>query len=89
MRLRGFLHSCAAKGLSTVLVAITGKGGPAAAGDAPHDHLETGSRGVLKRSVPLWLEEPDLRALVISYRTAHVRHGGEGALYVHLRKRSH
>ena len=46
-------------------------------GDAP---------GVLRRAVPLWLNEPDLRALVVSYTQASPRHGGAGALYVRLRK---
>lgn len=44
-------------------------------------------RGVLKRSVPRWLAEPELRAIVVSYTTASPSHGGEGALYVHLRAR--
>ena len=43
-------------------------------------------RGVLKRSVPAWLAEPDLRAVVLSYTQATPRHGGAGALYVQLRK---
>jgi DNA-nicking Smr family endonuclease len=42
-------------------------------------------RGVLKRNVPRWLDEPDLRVLIVSYTTASLQHGGEGALYVHLR----
>jgi len=41
---------------------------------------------VLKRNVPRWLDEPDLRPLVVSYTTAAIHHGGEGALYIHLRK---
>jgi DNA-nicking Smr family endonuclease len=43
-------------------------------------------RGVIRRSVPHWLEEPDLRAVVLSYIQAYPRHGGAGALYVQLRK---
>ena len=45
-------------------------------------------RGVLRRSVPQWLSEPELRAVVLSFTTASLRHGGEGALYVQLRKGS-
>jgi DNA-nicking Smr family endonuclease len=41
---------------------------------------------VLRRSVPLWLSEPDLRAVVLGYTEAATRHGGAGALYVQLRK---
>jgi DNA-nicking Smr family endonuclease len=43
-------------------------------------------RGVLRRNVPRWLAAPGLAPLVISYATAHIRHGGEGALYVRLRR---
>ncbi len=77
-RLRAFLVSSQAKGHRMVLV-ITGKGGVRPlASDPP--------RGVLRRSVPQWLEEPEFRAIVLSYAAAGVRHGGEGALYVRLRK---
>jgi DNA-nicking Smr family endonuclease len=83
-RLRAFLLRAHANEHRTVLV-ITGKGG-----DEPMDRLEalTGGRqrGVLKRNVPVWLEEPDLRAIVLSYTQAGIRHGGAGALYVQLRK---
>lgn len=85
--LRGFLLSCAARGLSTVLV-ITGKGGRETDEPRPFDQGHEGSgRGVLKRVVPHWLAEPDLRAVVVSFREAGIRHGGDGALYVQLRKR--
>jgi DNA-nicking Smr family endonuclease len=83
-QLRAFLLSAHAKGLRTVLV-ITGKGS-----DVPDDPLGRAlgepARGVLRRSVPQWLDEPDLRALIISFTTAGVRHGGEGALYIRLRR---
>ena len=55
----------------TILV-ITGKG---ALGD-----------GVLRRRVPRWLAEPPLRAAVAGLSEAHRRHGGEGALYVALKR---
>lgn len=82
---RAFLHRAAAKGCSTVLV-VTGKGGSRTAraddfGYAPPE------RGVLRRNVPLWLEQPELRDLVASYTTAAIQHGGDGALYIHLRRR--
>jgi DNA-nicking Smr family endonuclease len=85
--LRAFLFACHAKGLRNVLV-ITGKG------CAPDDETAgladiwaRRDRGVLKRGVPLWLAEPELRAIVVGYATAHPRHGGEGALYLQLRRR--
>ena len=41
---------------------------------------------MLKRLVPQWLAEAELRRMVVSYGEAHTRHGGEGALYVRLRR---
>lgn len=69
--LRRFLARSAAEGSRIVLV-ITGKG-------------RTGE-GVLRRQVPLWLRETGLREIVGGYRSAHVSHGGDGALYVRLRR---
>jgi DNA-nicking Smr family endonuclease len=83
-RLRAFLLAAHAKGHKTVLV-ITGKGGEEPA-DGLGSLMGERQRGVLKRSVPHWLEEPDLRAVVLSYTQASPRHGGAGALYVQLRK---
>ena len=70
-----FVRRSSDKGASVVLV-ITGKG---ARGD--------GERGVLKRQVPMWLSLPEFREFVIGFDDAHVGHGGEGALYVRIRKR--
>ena len=83
-RLRAFLLGARAHGLRTVLV-ITGKGGERGP-NAREDSIERGERGVLRRSVPLWLEQPDLRDCVAGIAPAHIRHGGSGALYIHLRK---
>ena len=46
----------------------------------------TGKSGVLRRQVPLWLALPDLRELIVGFETAAIQHGGEGALYVRLRR---
>jgi len=46
----------------------------------------TGRSGVLHAAVPRWLGEPGFSAHVAQTRRAHIRHGGEGALYVYLRK---
>lgn len=69
-----FLHTAKARDARLVLV-ITGKGGRG-----------EGDRGVLKRQVPHWLSLPEFRALVIGFEEAHVAHGGEGALYVRVRR---
>lgn len=76
--LLGFLRRAQAQGARYVLV-ITGKGKPDEAG-----FFE--GRGVLKRQVPLWLRLPEFRLLVLAVEDAHAAHGGEGALYVRLRK---
>jgi DNA-nicking Smr family endonuclease len=70
-----FLRAASARGARLVLV-ITGKGGR---GD--------GERGVLRRQVPHWLALPEFRDLVIGFEDAHIAHGGEGALYVRVRRR--
>ncbi|WP_238120564.1 MULTISPECIES: Smr/MutS family protein [unclassified Xanthobacter] len=81
-RLRLFLKDAQALGHAVVLV-ITGKGDPERLGAAPFGE----GRGVLRRAVPLWLAEPDLRAVVLGFEAASRRHGGEGALYVRIRRR--
>jgi len=85
--LRRFLMSCQARGARWVLV-ITGKGAPRRRGEDEDNHASRfgrEERGVLKRNVPMWLAEPELRAIVVSFTTAAIQHGGEGALYVQLR----
>ena len=70
------------RGHRLVLV-ITGKGNPKNDENAPwmmSDH------GVLKQMVPRWLNEAGLATLIAYARPAHARHGGDGALYVYLRK---
>ncbi|MGE0023911.1 MAG: Smr/MutS family protein [Hyphomicrobium sp.] len=79
--LRRFLLSCFSRGLKWVLV-ITGKGAPRIRDE---DGIMGAERGVLRRNVPLWLAEPELRAVVVSYTAAAIPHGGEGALYIQLR----
>jgi DNA-nicking Smr family endonuclease len=87
-RLRAFLQRAHASGLKTVLV-ITGKGGRAEdRADALGSAMGERQRGVLRRSVPLWLAQPDLSQIVLSYGAAATRHGGAGAFYVRLRKPS-
>ena len=86
--LASFLRSAHAQGLRLVLV-VTGKGLKQRADDEPFDlELQMRSRGVLKSMVPRWLKEAALAPLVADVRSAHRRHGGTGALYIYLRKRS-
>ena len=85
--LRRFLHRAQADGARVVLV-VTGKGGRSGSFDGSSPALGAGEGGVLKRSVPLWLSQPDFRMLVIGYEEAAKTHGGSGALYVRLRRRA-
>ena len=55
-----------------LVLVITGKG--------------TEGRGVLRGNVPRWLALPAFTRLVNGYRESHSAHGGEGALYVRIRK---
>jgi DNA-nicking Smr family endonuclease len=83
--LRAFLFASAARGHRNVLI-ITGKGTRAEI-ERTRDYFIK-ERGVLRRLVPQWLGEPEFRGIVLSMTTASVRHGGEGALYVRLRRSS-
>jgi DNA-nicking Smr family endonuclease len=67
-----FMHNAHARDARLVLV-ITGKG----RGPEP---------GVLRRQVPQWLGLPEFRSLVVGFEDAHIAHGGEGALYVRVRR---
>ena len=75
-----FILSAQASGKRLVLV-ITGKGK-----DGPDTGPIPRPRGVLKRQVPHWLEIPPLAQAVLQVTSSHIRHGGDGALYVYLRR---
>ncbi|WP_386679345.1 Smr/MutS family protein [Loktanella sp. R86503] len=74
-----FILNAQAAGKRLVLV-ITGKG-----------RLDDGwgpeGRGVLRRYVPQWLKLQPLAPAVLEVRPAHLKHGGDGAYYVYLRRR--
>jgi DNA-nicking Smr family endonuclease len=74
-----FLRTAQAQDAKIVLV-VTGKGTRGAERDPFSE------RGVLRRLVPHWLNAPELRGVVLGFEAAHVGHGGEGALYVRLRR---
>lgn len=65
-----FVQSAHARGERTIIV-ITGVG--------------RAGQGVLKKLLPEWLAEAELRALVSGYAQAHRGHGGAGAYYVFLK----
>lgn len=69
-----FIRHGQATGRRCVLV-ITGKG-----------RSSEGMIGVLKQQVPLWLNEPALRVRVLAFTYATPTHGGDGALFVLLKR---
>ena len=74
--LLNFLLHAHDNGMTFVLV-ITGKGRTTGADS---------ERGILRRHVPQWLGLPEFRNLVVGFEEAHIGHGGEGALYVRVRR---
>lgn len=68
-----FINNCQRQHKRCVLI-ITGKG---SSRDSP---------GILKQQVPLWLGSPPLQQQVISLSDAHIHDGGQGAIYVLIRK---
>lgn len=70
--LTAFLVGAQARGYRSVLV-ITGQG-------------RRGGSGVIRASVHEWLQGPALRGVVSGFAPAARRHGGDGALYVTIRR---
>ncbi len=68
-----FLRRAQSEGAKVAIV-VTGKG------------LTTDAGGVLRRMAPLWLQAPALRDVVVGFGEASRKHGGEGALYVRIRR---
>ena len=78
--LTGFILRSSSAGHRLVLV-ITGKG----------KHRDDGGPiptrfGVLRHQVPQWLAMAPLGGLVMQVTESHIRHGGQGAYYVYLRR---
>lgn len=73
--LHAFLHRAHAEGLRHVLI-ITGKG------------TSFGSDGVLRQAVPHWFSTPAFKPYVGAYEDAARHHGGHGAIYVRLRRKT-
>jgi DNA-nicking Smr family endonuclease len=82
--LLSFLASAQARGVRLALV-ITGIGNPK---DQDNAEWMRARHGALKEMAPRWLNEKAFAALVSGSGPAHRRHGGDGALYVYLRKKT-
>lgn len=74
-----FIASAFARGRRNLLV-ITGKG------VRRTDFAQFEQKGVLRYRVPQWLEEPHLRGMIAGIEGAGQSHGGEGALYIRLKR---
>lgn len=70
--LTAFLTGAQARGYRSVLV-VTGQG-------------RRGGTGVIRASVHEWLQAPALRGVVSGFAAAARHHGGDGALYVTIRR---
>lgn len=69
-----FITRAASQNKRYVLI-ITGKG-----------RMSETPGGVLRRMVPMWLTRPPLAHHIVGFDWAGPRDGGDGALYVHLRR---
>lgn len=65
------------------LLIITGKGNK----DRHHNPFSSGHRGVLKQRVPQWLEQEPLKSMILKSQTARPQHGGEGAMYLYIKRK--
>lgn len=79
-----FLQISFSQGKRCVIV-ITGKGRKTRAEDG--GFLNPSGDGILRRSLPDWLNEPQCRNMVLTWHKALPKHGGDGAFYVLLRRR--
>jgi DNA-nicking Smr family endonuclease len=70
-QLRAFLTQSQARGLRAVLV-VTGQG--------------RRGGGIIRASIHEWLQGHALRGVVSGFAMAHRRHGGDGAIYVTLKR---
>jgi len=66
-----FVRRAYQDGMRAVLI-ITGKG--------------TLGDGILRRRAPDWLSDPGIRPMIAGFSLADRHHGGEGALYVALKR---
>ena len=81
--IKQFINSSIEKNLRCVLV-ITGKGESKNFYSLQNKKIT----GVLKESLPKWLNEKEISRSIITHCVASIKHGGTGARYVLLRKKN-
>ncbi|MAW90401.1 MAG: DNA mismatch repair protein MutS [Altererythrobacter sp.] len=78
-RLMSGVSQARAMGARTILL-VTGKPRPVDPADRGH------KRGAIRAKVLDWLAASSHHSAIAAVRRAHIRHGGEGALYIVLRR---
>ena len=77
-----FVLNAHSRGLRLILI-ITGKGK-----NSEDNDVIPRRKGILKAAVPNWLAMEPLSSKILQTTNAHVKHGGGGAFYIYLRKKS-
>ena len=85
--LHGMTQSEAHRALSAFVAGSRGVGRRCVLIITGRGHWQSGT-GILKNLVPRWLDEPALRSHVLAIAPAQPHHGGPGATYLLLRRRS-
>ena len=67
------------------ILVITGKG--AHPNKTQEDFSPKLFYGKIKKSIISWAEEDSLKKYILTYQTAGIAHGGEGAIFIYLRKK--
>lgn len=80
VRLNHALASARAQGVRILLV-VTGKP------RATQENGGSGQRGAIRAEITHWLDTSPHADAIASVRSAHPRHGGDGALYIILRRK--
>ncbi len=80
LRLERLIAEAVAQDMRVLLI-VTGK--PRASRPLPG---ETGKRGAIRAEIGDWLARSPHASRIASVRAAHPRHGGDGALYIILRR---
>lgn len=68
------------------ILVITGKGGEKSGYREKSSSEYMSGRGILKTNVPRWLSQGALASRIISFYSANPEHGGDGAIYVVLKR---
>lgn len=79
-KVENFIPQCYNQGKRCIII-ITGKGLTA----HPDDDIFT-PKGILRRQVPQWLNTPSLRAMILIFKHPAEKLGGNGALYILLKR---